>query len=101
MRLKNKEPSSVNSGKVGTDQTSAECWSLSQEHGEAVEEFKQGEMIRVSFQELPPAVGCRMDSKRIRMAMGRRVLKSSCEKKSAVAQTWLVEVMEIKTSGWF
>lgn len=33
----------------GTDQTSAECWSLSQEQGEAMEEFKQGEMISVSF----------------------------------------------------
>ena len=46
---------------------------------------------------------CRMldGFQRIRMAMGRRVLKSSCEKKSAVAQTWLVGVMEIKTSGWF
>ena len=28
-----------------------------------MEEFKQGEMISVSFQELSPAVGCRMDSK--------------------------------------
>ena len=100
MRLKNKEPSSTDSGNVGTDQTSAECWSLSQEQGESMEEFKQGEMIRVCFQEFPAAVGCRMDSKRIRMAMGRRVLKSSCEEKSAVAQTWLVGVMEIKTSGW-
>lgn len=58
-----------------------------------MEGFKQGEMISVCFQELPPAVGCRMDSKRISMAMSRRVRKSRCKKKNTVAWTWLVGVM--------
>lgn len=46
-----------------------------------MEEFKQREMIRVCVQELPAAVGCRMDSKRIRMAMGRRVKRAVVGKK--------------------